>query len=111
MECWPHDEPGQRGPREMTPEEVKAFWGRMEAHVKDPRVETGNGKLGMVELYWTAPGWQVDHPEDKSSKGYSQWGDVRKFMKENGWKSAVWSQERVTKVYYTDRDREVVVHG
>lgn len=103
MECWPHDEPNQRGPRVMRNKEINSFWERIEAHAEDPRVSTRNGPIGMVELYWTPRGWQVDHPKGDSDKGYARWGDVRKFMKENGWKSPCWTPERVKKVYYEDR--------
>lgn len=102
--CWPISKVEERSAfepqREMTSEEIKAFWARQAAHIQDPSVSVKNPKLAMVELWWHPPGWVFDvGAGGYNTRGYKHWAAVRQFLKDNEWKTEAWSEELVRQKY------------
>lgn len=85
---------------EATPEEQEAFWKVTEAHALNPKVDTGGQSM---QVFFEPSGWTID---DNNNRGAYIWSEVRKWLRDNKWKSPAWSLKRVRKEYELDEEEE-----
>lgn len=97
----------ESGPILAPVEKIPRFFEIIERSLADGWVgmaSPGNYEYAMFEVSWQIPGLEVVHLG--GLHGYNRWPEVLKWVKEVGWDTPVWTQEKVDEKYKYPEDED-----